>query len=205
MIQYELLKNLKVGKNESQYHPRVKQFGTQSSKAIEEDISMCCTATRGDIQLVFTAMAEKMLDYLLQGYSVHIKELGIFSITLKSDTPISDNTEAVNSQITVKNISFRPEKQLLGRLRRKARFSYVRSLSSQTPPMNPQEENHTADKIITGYINENGFITRCIIQNILHITKYKAYKHIRRMKDEGKIIHINRDDSFPVYTLPGRE
>lgn len=205
MIQYELFKNLKVGKNESQYHPRVKQFGTQSSKAIEEDISMCCTATRGDIQLVFTAMAEKMIDYMLKGYSVHIKELGTFSIILKASSPIKKDDEAVNSVVTVKSIKFSPEKQFMEQLRHKAEFSFIRANKNHNPFSSPEKENHTADKIITGYINENGFITRSIIQNILHITRYKAYKHIRRMKDEGKIIHINCDDSFPVYTLPGRE
>lgn len=204
MIQYELFKNLKVGKEESNYHPRVKLFGTQSSKAIEEDISMCCTATRGDIRLVLTSMSEKMIDYLSQGYAVHIKELGTFSITLKSDTPISDNNEAVNSHITIKNISFRPEKQILDRLRRKASFSIVRSLSSYINPLNPEEENKLADEIITDYIKDNGFITRSIMQNILHTTRYKTYKHIKRMVEEGKLTNGNMIDSVPVYILAGR-
>lgn len=204
MIQYELFKNLKVGKKESNYHPRVKLSGTQSSKAIEEDVSMCCTATRGDIQLVLTSMAEKMIDYLSQGYAVRIKELGTFSITLKSDTPISDNNEAVNSHITIKNISFRPEKQILNRLRRKATFSFMRSLSSYTKPLNSKEENQLTDIIIIGHVKENGFITRNIMQNILHTTRYKTYKHIKRMIEEGKLINGNMIDSVPVYVLAGR-
>lgn len=201
MIQYELFKNLKVGKNESHYHPRVKQFGTQSSKAIEEDISMCCTATRGDIQLVFTAMAEKMIDYMLKGYSVHIKELGTFSIILKASSPIKKDDEAVNSVVTVKSIKFSPEKQFMEQLRHKAEFSFIRANKNHNPSSSPEKDNQATDKIITDYIKENGFITRSIMQKLLNTTKYQAYKHIYRMVGEGKIINNNYNNSVPVYIL----
>lgn len=204
MIKYELFKNLKIGKKQSYYHPRVKLFGTQSSKAIEEDVSKVCTATRGDIQLVFTSISEKMLDYMLQGYAVNIKELGTFSVTLKSKSPIKNNDKAVNSVVTIKNIIFRPEKQFIEQLRHRAEFSFADSYNHDNSMKDFEHKNSETDKIIIDYIKENGFITRRMIQSLLNITRYKAYKHIDRMISEGKIINNNYINSSPVYVLSNK-
>ena len=84
-IQYRLLENkIKGSKNYRKYYAHTVRQGVISLEDIEEMIQENCTAKASDVRLVLRELYETVKFYMQQGYTVDLREMGKFSISVKS-------------------------------------------------------------------------------------------------------------------------
>ena len=84
-IQYRLLQNkIKGSENYGKYYAHTVRRGTISLEDIEEMIESNCTAKASDVRLVLRELFDVVKFYMQNGYTVDLKEMGKFSISVKS-------------------------------------------------------------------------------------------------------------------------
>ena len=90
-IQYRLLQNkIKGSKNYNKYYAHTMRRGTVSLEDIEQMIEENCSAKASDVRLVLRELFDTVKFFMQMGYTVDLKEMGKFSISVKSicvDTP----------------------------------------------------------------------------------------------------------------------
>jgi len=84
-IRYRLLKNKITGsKNYNKYYAHTVRQGVISLEEIESMIESNCTAKASDVRLVLRELFDTVKFYMQRGYTVDLKEMGKFSISVKS-------------------------------------------------------------------------------------------------------------------------
>ena len=84
-IRYRLLENkIKGRKNYKKYYAHTVKQGIISLEDIEEMIEENCTAKASDVRLVLRELFDTVKFYMQNGYTVDLKEMGKFSISVKS-------------------------------------------------------------------------------------------------------------------------
>lgn len=84
-IQYRLLQNkIKGSKNYQKYYAHTVRRGTISLEEIESMIEENCTAKASDVRLVLRELFDTVKFYMQNGYTVDLREMGKFSISVKS-------------------------------------------------------------------------------------------------------------------------
>ena len=148
-------------------------------------ISQRCTLTKGDIQAVISELSDEIGNALLHGDYVTIPGIGNFSLSLQA--PKDADPQKTHAQnIGIKRVEFRADYQLKQRLKREAVFERSR------------EKTHSAhisiyeiDALLIDYFEEHAFITRKGFENLCHLTRSTATRHLKRLLDEGRLINTN--------------
>ena len=84
-IQYRLLKNkIKSSKNYGKYYAHTVKRGVISMEEVESMIEQNCSATAADVRLVLRELFDTIKFLMQSGYTVDLREMGKFSITVKS-------------------------------------------------------------------------------------------------------------------------
>jgi len=84
-IQYRLLQNkIKGSKNYNKYYAHTMRRGTMSLEDIEKMIEESCSAKASDVRLVLRELFDTVKFCMQMGYTVDLKEMGKFSISVKS-------------------------------------------------------------------------------------------------------------------------
>ena len=84
-IHYRLLQNqIKGSKNYRKYYAHTVKQGVVTLEDIESMIEENCTAKASDVRLVLRELFDTIKFYMQNGYTVDLKELGKFSISVKS-------------------------------------------------------------------------------------------------------------------------
>ena len=84
-IQYRLLQNkIKGSKNYNKYYAHTVKRGVISLEQIESMIEENCTAKASDVRLVLRELFDTVKFFMQMGYTVDLKEMGKFSISVKS-------------------------------------------------------------------------------------------------------------------------
>ena len=84
-IQYRLLQNqIKGSKNYNKYYAHTVKRGVVSMEDIEKMIEENCTAKASDVRLVLRELYDTVKFFMQMGYTVDLRELGKFSISVKS-------------------------------------------------------------------------------------------------------------------------
>ena len=84
-IKYRLIQNkIKGSKNYNKYYAHTVRKGTISLDEIEKMIEENCTAKASDVRLVLRELFDTVKFYMQNGYTVDLKEMGKFSISVKS-------------------------------------------------------------------------------------------------------------------------
>ena len=92
-IQYRLLQNkIKGSKNYRKYYAHTVKQGVVSLEDIEKMIEQNCTARAADVRLVLRELYESIKFCMQMGHTVDLRELGKFSISVKS-TCVDDPKE----------------------------------------------------------------------------------------------------------------
>lgn len=96
-IHYRLLQNqIKGSKNYRKYYAHTVRQGVINMEDIEQMIQENCTAKASDVRLVLRELYDAIKFYMQHGYTVDLKELGKFSISVKSvcvDSPEDFNSK----------------------------------------------------------------------------------------------------------------
>jgi len=111
-FQYEV-KTKRSGLNdkEAKYYAIPVRSGEISTRQLAREISKRCTLSEVDVRATLMALSETMQDYLHDGYSVKLDDLGRFTISATSDgfdTP----EECTAKKVRAKKICFMADKEL---------------------------------------------------------------------------------------------
>ena len=170
---------------QQKFHARVVGGQPVDLSDIVQNISRRCTLTKGDIHAVISELSDEIGNALLRGKYVTIPGIGNFSLSLQA--PKDANPQKTHAQnIGIKRIEFRADYQLKQRLKREAVFERSR------------EKIHSArismkeiDAKLFDYFEEHTFITRKGFEDLCHLTRSTATRHLKRLLAEGRVINTN--------------
>lgn len=84
-IHYRLIQNkIKSDKNYGKYYAHTVRQGEVSLEQIEKTIEENCSAKASDVRLVLRELFDTVKNYMQQGYTVDLREMGKLSIAVKS-------------------------------------------------------------------------------------------------------------------------
>lgn len=167
------------------FHARVVSTQTLDLDDIVSRISERCTLSPSDIKAVISELSKEIQNGLLSGKQVNIPEIGNFSLSLQAPKD-ADPKKTHAQNIEVKRIEFRADHQLRQNVKNKAVFERSR------------EKVHSAhisiyeiDALLIDYFDEHSFITRKKFEDLCHLTRSTATRHLKRLLDEGRLVNTN--------------
>jgi len=122
MILYKLINRKKPGEKTDPgkiYATPVKR-GSKPLKSIGSDIVKISSLSKGDVDNVLSNLVDLIPDYLLEGNSVHLGELGTMRLSFSSEG-VENEEDFSTSKIKGLKIIFTPGKDLKDKISR-ARF-----------------------------------------------------------------------------------
>ena len=167
------------------FHARVVGGQTFDLDDIVEHIHQRSTLSPGDIKAVLCELGTEFKHIFSNGNQLSLPDIGNFYMTLQAPKDADPkNTHAQNIQ--VKRIEFRADRKLVEAVRNKAVFERSR------------EKKHSAhisiqeiDAYLVDYFEEHSFITRKGFEELCHLTRSTASRHLTRLVHEGRLINTN--------------
>jgi predicted histone-like DNA-binding protein len=111
-FQYEVkTKRSGLGNKEAKFYAIPVRSGEVSTRQLAREISKRCTLSETDVRATLIALTETMQDFLHDGYSVRLDDLGRFTISATSDgydTP----EDCTPKKVRANKICFMADKEL---------------------------------------------------------------------------------------------
>ena len=183
------------GENENTLHPRIKYNGSTGTDVLRRRIQELCSLTETDVSAVLDALSHIMGQELAEGRQVHLDGIGYFHPCLTSTEPVTIATKRKATKVKLKAIQFRADQAL------KNEFGILKVKSLRGELNFKQLTNEQIDQLLTGYFKTHQFMRRYDFQNLCGMARSTAMRHIRRLRDEGK---LKNEGSVlqPIY-VPG--
>ncbi len=188
---YDFYQNPPSAKRKQRLHARVITSGTTGTNYLAKEIESRCTVSSADVKAVLTALSDVAVNQFMQGNRIHIDGLGYFQITLTCP-PVRTPNEIRAESIHFKSVTFRPEKELIKRLK-DMHFERV----SEKRHSKKHAEEVIVDRL-TRYFSLYPYISREDFQRLYGYTKVTANRRLRELVKDGKLKKggLHR---FPVY------
>lgn len=181
-----------TGDGTKTYHPRVVSYGSISTDTLAKEIQDACTLTRADVKAVLVSLADKMAQYLSYGQKIHLEGIGYIGVSLKCPKKISNKEDMKHAPVMFKAVTFRADEELKQKMQRvKMERSSIRVHSAQI-----SEEG--IDRKLTEHFAKEAIITRSSFQHLCNLCESTAYRHIKRLVEEGKLQNVSTPRN-PVY------
>ncbi|MGL4852851.1 MAG: HU family DNA-binding protein [Phocaeicola sp.] len=167
-------------------HVRVTETTIQSPKEIERDIRESSSLTDADIRSALKALSDVLYDNLLAGKRIHLEGIGFFSLTIQAKRNKKGNIEKARApQMKVKSIVFRPEKELLKRVQKHAKFSTPKH-KKHSPPLS---EKKLLDKLEL-YFSQHEEINREGFQMLTGYTRSTALRRLKGLVEKQVLVDV---------------
>ncbi len=192
-VNYDFYKNPKLAdKDEKTHlHARVVPKGTVSSDELAEEIHDRSTLSTADITATLVALADITAEKLRDGQRVYIKGIGYLQMTLQCP-PVESESEIRAESVRFKSVAFRPDAQLKERL---STTHFVRQADKSHSKNYSTEE---IDRLVARHFQQNETLTRNQFETLCGLTYSTAVRHLKRLREEGKIINI-ASQKHPLY------
>lgn len=192
-VNYDFYKNPKLAdKDEKTHlHARVVPKGTVSSDELAEEIHDRSTLSTADITATLVALADITAEKLRDGQRVYIKGIGYLQMTLQCP-PVESESEIRAESVRFKSVAFRPDAQLKERL---STTHFVRQADKSHSKNYSTEE---IDRLVARHFQQNETLTRNQFEALCGLTYSTAVRHLKRLREEGKIINI-ASPKHPLY------
>ena len=192
-VNYDFYKNPKLAdKDEKTHlHARVVPKGTVSSDELAEEIHDRSTLSTADITATLVALADITAEKLRDGQRVYIKGIGYLQMTLQCP-PVESESEIRAESVRFKSVAFRPDSQLKERL---STTHFVRQADKSHSKNYSTEE---IDRLVARHFQQNETLTRNQFEALCGLTYSTAVRHLKRLREEGKIINI-ASQKHPLY------
>ena len=192
-VNYDFYKNPKLAdKDEKTHlHARVVPKGTVSSDDLAEEIHDRSTLSTADITATLVALADITAEKLRDGQRVYIKGIGYLQMTLQCP-PVESESEIRAESVRFKSVAFRPDSQLKERL---STTHFVRQADKSHSKNYSTEE---IDRLVARHFQQNETLTRNQFEALCGLTYSTAVRHLKRLREEGKIINI-ASQKHPLY------
>jgi len=106
-----------VGAKALKYYALPFRSGEISTLQLAEELSERCTLTEMDIRATLIGLSKMIEEYLHNGYSVRLDDLGRFTLSVTSDG-FDDVAECTPSKVKAKKICFMADKRLKENLKK---------------------------------------------------------------------------------------
>ena len=166
---------------EKRFHPRIIANGQIDTKDLRSRIQSRCTLNEVDVTAVLDALSQGMGEELCEGRQVHLDGIGYFRPCLTSTEPVTIDTKRKATKVKLKAIQFRADQTL------KNEFGILKVKSLKGGLDFSQLTNEEIDRKLTKYFQTHPFMRRCDFQDLCRMTRSTAMRHIRRLRDEGKL------------------
>ena len=182
---YDFYQNPKLpgSKKKARYHARIVPSGTISTEKLAEEIQNRCSLSTADVKAALVALADIMAEKLRDGYSVHLDGIGYLQMTLKCP-PVKSPKEVRAESIQFKSVAFRPAARM-------------KHLLQRTDFVRQKDKSHSKaytdtqiDEMVAAYFEEKETLTRSQFQEYCGLTYSTAVRHLKRLRDEKKIVNI---------------
>ena len=192
-VNYDFYKNPKLADKEEKthLHARVVPKGTVSSDELAEEIHDRSTLSTADITATLVALADITAEKLRDGQRVYIKGIGYLQMTLQCP-PVESESEIRAESVRFKSVAFRPDAQLKERL---STTHFVRQADKSHSKNYSTEE---IDRLVARHFQQNETLTRNQFEALCGLTYSTAVRHLKRLREEGKIINI-ASQKHPLY------
>lgn len=187
---------------EPHYHARVVGSDTVAMEELIHRIHRRCTLTKGDLKAAFVELSEEIVNCLCAGDTIHIDEIGYFSLSLSTPSDLSPQNNR-HPAIGIKSVNFRPDVLFKKKLENRAEFECTTHKSHSTPL-----DIYEIDALLNDYFYEHPTLTRIQFERLCGLTTSTAQRHLRRLVQEGRIqnIHTSQHPLYePVKGFYGRE
>ena len=169
----------------NRYHARVVSTQTITLDDIVSRISERCTLSKGDIKAVISELSTEIENGLLSGKQVNIPEIGNFSLSLRAPKD-ADPKKTHAQSIQIKRIEFRADHKLRQNVKNNAVFE-----RSRDKVHSAYISIYDIDALLIDYFDEHSFITRKKFEDLCHLTRSTATRHLKRLMDEGRLVNTN--------------
>ena len=167
-----------------------------TQKQLEDHLHTHAMLTRGEVQAVLTTVRDCMLHELAAGHRFYMPGIGYFSLSVACEVPQEVPSSKVRgNRISVRNVNFRPEAELVGEVRRQTRFERA----PYTTASRPYTEHEMTDAV-TAYLSANPCVTRRIMETEFGLRRSMAGKWLKRLTESGVLVKTG-SNSAPVYLL----
>ena len=166
---------------EKRFHPRIIANGQIDTKDLRSRIQSRCTLNEVDVTAVLDALSQVMGEELCEGRQVHLDGIGYFRPCLTSTEPVTIDTKRKATKVKLKAIQFRADQTL------KNEFGILKVKRLKGGLDFSQLTNEEIDRKLTKYFQTHPFMRRCDFQDLCRMTRSTAMRHIRRLRDEGKL------------------
>lgn len=192
-VNYDFYENPKLpgSTKRTRYHARVITKGTVSSEQLAEEIHERCSLSTADVAAALLALSQITAEKLKDGYNVHIEGIGHLQLTLQCP-PIQSPKEIRAESIHFKSIAFRPSASLKRKLQA---TRFVRQEEKSHSKLRAEEE---IDQRVADYFQKHETLTRAQFQSLCGLTYTTAVRHLKRLREAGKIINI-ASPRHPLY------
>lgn len=192
-VNYDFYENPKLpgSTKRTRYHARVITKGTVSSEQLAEEIHERCSLSTADVAAALLALSQITAEKLKDGYNVHIEGIGHLQLTLQCP-PIQSPKEIRAESIHFKSIAFRPSASLKRKLQA---TRFVRQEEKSHSKLRAEEE---IDQRVADYFQKYETLTRAQFQSLCGLTYTTAVRHLKRLREAGKIINI-ASPRHPLY------
>jgi predicted histone-like DNA-binding protein len=163
-------------------------------KQLVEAISHSSTLTESDLLAAFSAVSHYMAEELGNGHRFYLPGVGYFSLQAGL-TKMKDWSKVKGNHVYVNGLSFRPESELLAKVRSKVTFE---RLEGTTCSQQYTEEEMV--KKVMEYLSEHKIINRKIMEIEFHLRCNTARKWLAELVELG-VLEKDGARSAPVYYL----
>lgn len=132
---------------------------------------------------------------LAEGRQVHLDGIGYFHPCLTTTEPVTIGTKRKATKVKLKAIQFRADQTL------KNEFGVLKVKSLKGGLDFTQLTNEEIDLQLTKYFQTHPFMRRYDFQYLCGMARSTAMRHIRRLRDEGKLNNMG-GAMQPIY-VPG--
>lgn len=190
---YDFYENPKLpgSKKRTRYHARVITKGTLSSEQLAEEIHERCSLSTADVAAALLALSQITAEKLKEGYNVHIDGIGHLQLTLQCP-PIQSPKEIRAESVHFKSIAFRPSTFL------KRQLQTVRFVRQEEKSHSKVRTDEEIDQRVAQYFQKQKTLTRTQFQSLCGLTYTTAVRHLKRLREEGKIVNI-ASPRHPLY------
>lgn len=159
-------------------YPRIVSSGTISTEKLIERITGACSLTPGDVKSAIIGISDVMAEYLKDGYTVELGDIGYFSPSIKG-RGVSNKKEIRSTAISFDNVNFRASKKfrnsLYGTLER-AQYGFRKS---------SKMSDEKRKELLERYLDEQAFITRPEYTKLTGLLKNKALQELKMFVEKG--------------------
>lgn len=162
-------------------HPRIKYNGSIGTDTLRRRIQDRCSLTETDVSAVLDALSHIMGQELAEGKQVHLDGIGYFHPCLTTTEPVTIGTKRKATKVKLKAIQFRADQTL------KNEFGTLQVKSLKGGLNFSQLTNEEIDQQLTKYFQTHTFMRRNDFQYLCGMARSTAMRHIRRLREEGKL------------------